>query len=153
VDRETDGEGVPAGGDSIAQRFDSSKGPPLPLKLGTCRWCGKPTENGRKAWHRECALDYLRDKGAVQGFATERNRLEHDGTLTCEGYGAVLAHAIGAEYEDGLKTYAVDHKVPLFRGGTNDAENLQVLCVPCHKKKTRRDLRHGPEPVMLEAFF
>lgn len=29
-----------------------------------------------------------------------------------------------------------DHRVPLADGGTHDAPNLQVLCVPCHKAKT-----------------
>jgi len=28
----------------------------------------------------------------------------------------------------------INHKTPLSRGGTNDAENLQLLCRECHKK-------------------
>ena len=34
----------------------------------------------------------------------------------------------------------VDHITPLFKGGTNDVENLQALCYPCHKDKTRIDM-------------
>ena len=30
----------------------------------------------------------------------------------------------------------VDHIVPLARGGTNDAANLQTLCASCHSRKT-----------------
>ena len=30
----------------------------------------------------------------------------------------------------------VDHILALTNGGTNDVENLQLLCVPCHKRKT-----------------
>lgn len=33
----------------------------------------------------------------------------------------------------------VDHRVPLEQGGTDDDENLQCLCEPCHKKKSKRE--------------
>jgi 5-methylcytosine-specific restriction endonuclease McrA len=34
-----------------------------------------------------------------------------------------------------LVDVAVDHVIPLARGGANDAANLQVLCVRCNLKK------------------
>jgi 5-methylcytosine-specific restriction endonuclease McrA len=38
----------------------------------------------------------------------------------------------------------VDHIVPLARGGTNDAMNLQTLCGRCHSTKTAtRDGGYG----------
>lgn len=45
-------------------------------------------------------------------------------------------------FEKGLITMAteVDHKVPLFKGGTDDEANLQPLCTECHKDKSRMDL-------------
>jgi len=33
-------------------------------------------------------------------------------------------------------TYEIDHHVPLFKGGTNDMNNLMALCRNCHGKKT-----------------
>jgi hypothetical protein len=33
----------------------------------------------------------------------------------------------------------LDHIVPLFKGGTNLPENLQVLCSTCHNIKTQRE--------------
>ena len=33
----------------------------------------------------------------------------------------------------------VDHVVPKHRGGTDDPANLQPLCIPCHRRKTRRE--------------
>lgn len=32
-----------------------------------------------------------------------------------------------------------DHIVPLWEGGTDDEDNLQLLCRPCHKAKTREE--------------
>ena len=32
--------------------------------------------------------------------------------------------------------YEIDHMIPLFKGGTNDLDNLQALCKDCHAGKT-----------------
>ena len=44
--------------------------------------------------------------------------------------------------EKGLVTPGaeMDHIVPLFMGGSNDDDNLQMLCVECHRKKSADDL-------------
>ena len=36
-------------------------------------------------------------------------------------------------------SYEVDHKVPLYKGGDNNVNNLQALCRNCHGKKTIYD--------------
>jgi len=36
-------------------------------------------------------------------------------------------------------SYEVDHTIPLFKGGSNDAQNLVALCRNCHGKKTVAD--------------
>lgn len=33
----------------------------------------------------------------------------------------------------------VDHKVPVWEGGTDDDGNLQAICKPCHKAKSARE--------------
>lgn len=38
------------------------------------------------------------------------------------------------------KTSHIDHKIPLELGGSNNSENLQVLCIDCHKEKTAIDI-------------
>jgi 5-methylcytosine-specific restriction endonuclease McrA len=38
-----------------------------------------------------------------------------------------------------LTKYHVDHKIPLARGGSNDPENLQILCPPCNQSKGAKD--------------
>lgn len=43
-----------------------------------------------------------------------------------------------------LKDFQVDHIVPLFESGGElwyyGSENMQLLCVDCHKEKTRQDM-------------
>jgi 5-methylcytosine-specific restriction protein A len=36
--------------------------------------------------------------------------------------------------------FQLDHRVPLFKGGKDEDDNLQVLCIPCHDTKTNQDL-------------
>jgi 5-methylcytosine-specific restriction endonuclease McrA len=38
-----------------------------------------------------------------------------------------------------LDRYEVDHIIPVAKGGTNENENLQLLCVPCNRKKSHKD--------------
>ena len=33
-------------------------------------------------------------------------------------------------------TYEIDHRIPLWRHGSNGRQNLQALCPGCHAKKT-----------------
>jgi len=37
------------------------------------------------------------------------------------------------------ETYEVDHIIPLYRGGTNNIDNLMALDPICHRKKTNSD--------------
>lgn len=50
----------------------------------------------------------------------------------------------------------VDHKIPKAKGGTDDLENLEAICVPCHRDKSARDqgkvLRTRPRPVGLDGW-
>ena len=36
----------------------------------------------------------------------------------------------------------IDHIVPLFKGGDDNENNYQSLCVECHRIKTREDLKN-----------
>ena len=40
---------------------------------------------------------------------------------------------------DAGKAWDIDHIIPLALGGTNEPENLQILCKPCHQSKTAKN--------------
>jgi 5-methylcytosine-specific restriction protein A len=58
-------------------------------------------------------------------------------------------------YSKGIVTPGkqVDHKTPLFKGGTDDPANLQVLCEPCHMTKTIQE-RGGKQsaPIGIDGY-
>jgi 5-methylcytosine-specific restriction protein A len=39
--------------------------------------------------------------------------------------------------------WALDHRVAISRGGTDDRSNLQILCGRCHQRKSRGEARRG----------
>ena len=46
--------------------------------------------------------------------------------------------AICFEYLNGI--FEADHKVPLALGGSNERENIQLLCVECNRRKGQKRL-------------
>ncbi|MFJ4796935.1 HNH endonuclease [Kitasatospora purpeofusca] len=40
----------------------------------------------------------------------------------------------------------VDHVLPIAHGGEDVAGNVQLLCLPCHAAKTRRDFQAKRPP-------
>ena len=54
-------------------------------------------------------------------------------------------------FSDGKCACQIDHIIPVALGGTNDKQNLQVLCKWCHDKKTYSDrykISFGKEMVI-----
>lgn len=40
-----------------------------------------------------------------------------------------------------VSLWEADHINPRYKGGTNDLDNMQTLCLNCHVKKTNRDVK------------
>jgi 5-methylcytosine-specific restriction protein A len=41
-------------------------------------------------------------------------------------------------------TYQIDHRIPLWQGGSNEPDNLQALCPNCHATKTQAESGGAP---------
>ena len=68
----------------------------------------------------------------------ERHRLLAKQNYHCASSFCLHPYLLGRPFD-------VDHKIPLMWDGTNDEDNLQVLCVECHRNKTDREnrIRHS----------
>ena len=47
------------------------------------------------------------------------------------------------EKEVNIKSFHLDHIKPLGNGGTNETDNIQMLCIPCHLDKTNCERESG----------
>ncbi|MDE3269651.1 MAG: HNH endonuclease signature motif containing protein [Pseudomonadota bacterium] len=41
------------------------------------------------------------------------------------------------------RAFDLDHKQPLAAGGKDNIKNMQLLCLDCHKQKTKREWDRG----------
>ena len=78
------------------------------------------------------------NKRRVISGTTRQNVLMRD-NYTCQ--------ICGATVKDGAKL-EIDHIIPYSKGGTNDENNLQVLCQQCNREKhNRSDLLHDKQKL------
>jgi 5-methylcytosine-specific restriction protein A len=88
-------------------------------------------------------MPWSRTSRHARGYGTEWNKLrlrilERDKYLcqSCLRTGRVTAANI------------VDHIKPKAQGGTDDEENLEAICRPCHDDKTVRDSGGRPKQAI-----
>jgi 5-methylcytosine-specific restriction protein A len=62
----------------------------------------------------------------------DRNRIRERDCGLCQACKARDKATLGA---------AVDHKVPLWAGGSDDESNKWLLCTPCHDAKTAEEAK------------
>jgi len=75
----------------------------------------------------------------LSGKALQRLRLRmYLADPCCKSCGRLTAHPHG---------YQIDHIKPLHLGGEDKADNLQLLCIECHGKKTADEMGYKYEPV------
>ena len=54
-------------------------------------------------------------------------------------------------HDDIIAEFHIDHIKPLANHGTNDDDNLQVLCISCHKDKTKSEQDDGSYIRLIET--
>lgn len=113
--------------------------PRSPLKICPHPGCTALTRKSgcekhpRKAWRQNWSKS-RQERG--YGRAWEKQRLR---ALKRDNYLCIPCQ------ETGYTTPAtiVDHKIPKAEGGTDDMNNLQSICSPCHKIKTQEEAHRG----------
>jgi len=56
--------------------------------------------------------------------------------LASRGRTVMYCATCDVQIDVGLSLWELDHRVPHALGGSDETENLQVLCLHCHRRKT-----------------
>jgi len=97
----------------------------------------------RKPWHHQDKT--AAERGYDHAWVKRRNRIkvrDKGRCQPCERLGRITPST------------EVDHIKPKAQGGTDDDDNLQCICGPCHAVKTEAERLHGAgfdRPVILNA--
>jgi len=120
------------------------------IDLDQCPSCSKPKAEWtrRRDW-RCCSKECTRlwQKSFIHyGWGEFRIKVFRRDNFTCVECGLVsnqmMSHWTGAEFEriPNMRNYVADHIIPIALGGGEfEMENIQTLCRPCNKIKTKND--------------
>lgn len=100
-----------------------------------CLDCGTLTVQGSRCPKHQQAANRIHDHKRRQAPGTASQQVRR--ALNKQGYG-VCAHCLAAFHPPHLE---VDHITPIWAGGHDTRDNLQILCKPCHQQKTTTENR------------
>lgn len=110
-----------------------------------CRWCLGPVKPPRRSWCSDKCVDEAalrRHWSRLAEFVMERDKgCQLCGTIYDQSVPVRLSWGDGAPYCLLVRNHEVDHIVAVKEGGTDDPENLRLLCVPCHREVTAEQRR------------
>ena len=98
------------------------------------------TEAGRAALKAANCNTSAKNRGAIGRLSKDDILSLWSKGLSCKKCGSV----------EGVE---IDHVKPIFLGGQNCYENLQLLCKPCHAKKTRMEKMIKTQPQNVPESF
>ena len=99
--------------------------------------CDDCTRAIRKGWDRGSVLNrQLRMRGAGGGAQRLRRKVNTQGGSPCTGCGTWHP----------ASSIRIDHVVTIGSGGTDQDDNVQPLCLSCHRIKTRQE-QATPSPA------
>ncbi len=130
----------------------SREGWPLgPNGRKLCAWCKTELSGRRQRWCSDaCVRLYSRvwDWAAMKKYIKERDghKCQRCGTTDPPPPKKVRG------WQQRLDPWDVDHILPVADGGTDDPENLRLLCIPCHVAVgyEQRAARRGDSPPDAE---
>jgi len=84
----------------------------------------------RKGWDRGSVLNRQRRmRGSGGGAQRLRRKVNTQGGCSCTGCGTWHA----------ASCIVIDHVHPVGKGGTDQDDNVQPMCLTCHRQKTRQE--------------
>jgi 5-methylcytosine-specific restriction protein A len=98
---------------TLPPRMKQAEGRPFAIPIAPEGADSWGSGRGGRPWRRKRAAILLRDE------------------YTCQACGVITSQL------------EVDHIINRARGGSDDEENLQALCIPCHKLKTAAESAEG----------
>ena len=111
------------------------------------RYCEEHQEEAekRKAESNRFYDKHVRDKQAEAFYKSKAWVAARRRALMRDNYLCQECLRNGRPTPLGVKPYdhAVDHITPKVKGGTDDPDNLQSLCAPCHDAKSEREAKEG----------
>lgn len=102
----------------------------FPKLIGKCAYCHLPIMGKRKKWcSKACGYKAFVIVMAKRGNSAMLRKLalERDKGI-CKKCG-------------GTDEWQADHIIELRHGGTHEMDNIQTLCIKCHKAKTKFNYR------------
>ena len=105
--------------------------------------CGVLTDKAKCIKHTQAhkwADDKERGNRHQRGYGVQWERIRKQ-VLMRDGYLCQVCKRAGKP----RAANEVDHITPKAKGGTDDLNNLQAICGPCHKRKTAQEKGRGRE--------
>lgn len=106
-----------------------------PKRHSHCLWCRK-----RISVYRQATAKYCSKKCSYSATA-KKHSLRYGGHSNSSYRNLIIAFLGNCCIKcNSLDKLQVDHKIPRHLGGQNIMENIQILCITCHKEKTSKEM-------------
>jgi len=103
-----------------------------------CAYCGKPMPPNKKLLCSDFCKLYYRWASHDQKINSLRRVLHYHFKFQCRLCGVHFSYFTPAGVELAIFGGEIDHVVPLKNGGKDLISNMQLICEPCHEKKTEK---------------
>lgn len=118
-----------------------------------CRWCKGAVMPPRRSWcSDECVHEFLirsgaeslrravykRDKGICKQCGGDTDKILRVTSRTDNNDIWQVFRSMGFNRDRFQSLWEADHILEVSAGGETSLENIQTLCVPCHKAKTKQ---------------
>lgn len=107
------------------------------------------SSRGQSLKLRKIAFD--RDSGICVSCGADCEKIKRVYWAILDFEARVLYADVLGVTDEGRTFWDADHVIELADGGTNDAGNIQTLCMTCHKAKTRASWASRPAPPPAPA--